>query len=304
MAATMKTETRIGTRERVEDDPNVAISLSDTVFWFLDQLGAEASPSNMRDDRSVEGDGVSKVLDWEEEEEEGDGDELARVEENKETLSKTSAVEKRIREATRQGLKDAQKEGNVCVCRRKVAGTCRSCLMREIAIRLRNSGYNCALCKTKWKSSPDMPSGEHTFLDVIDDNVSQQKKEIRVIIELSFRAEFEMGWENYEYKRLVSRLPEAFVGKAEKLKALIKILCSAAKKSMESNKMHMGPWRKQNYMQAKWFSLCDRTETLSRLTEQDSTEQPIRGTRASNSMLTVALLDILPNMPYKALMVV
>lgn len=76
---------------------------------------------------------------------------------------------------------------------------------------------------------------------------------IRVVIELNFRAEFEMARANEEYNRLVNRLPEVFVGKTERLKAVIKIMCAAAKKCMKEKKMHIAPWRKHKYMQAKWL---------------------------------------------------
>ena len=94
-------------------------------------------------------------------------------------------------------------------------------------------------------------------MEVVDSS-SGKKGEVRVVIELNFRAEFEMARANAEYNRLVSRLPEVFVGKSERLKALIKILCHAAKKCMKEKKMHMGPWRKHKYVQAKWFGTCER----------------------------------------------
>jgi len=33
--------------------------------------------------------------------------------------------------------------------------------MREISGRLQKAGYNSAVCKTKWRSSPDIPSGKY-----------------------------------------------------------------------------------------------------------------------------------------------
>lgn len=80
-----------------------------------------------------------------------------------------------------------------------------------------------------------------------------------MIIELNFRAEFEMARANEEYNMLIKRLPEMFVGKIERLLGLVKILCAAAKKCMKEKKMHMGPWRKHCYMQAKWLRTCERT---------------------------------------------
>lgn len=143
--------------------------------------------------------------------------------------------------------------------------------------------------------------GEHTFLDVVD-NSSSKKGEVRVIVELNFRAEFEMARASEEYNRLVNRLPEIFVGKVERLQNLIKILCSAAKKCMKEKKMHMGPWRKQKYMQAKWLGACKRTTLTPPLSMGQSDRlRP----RPKASMLTVDLLgDMMPNMHCTAVAVV
>ena len=79
-----------------------------------------------------------------------------------------------------------------------------------------------------------------------------------MIIELNFRAEFEMARASEEYNGLVSKLPEVYVGKIERLSNIIKVLCMGAKKCMKENKMHMGPWRKHKYMQAKWLGSCHK----------------------------------------------
>ena len=99
--------------------------------------------------------------------------------------------------------------------------------------------------------------GEHAYIDVVEDG-KETKGPVRVVIEICFRAEFEMARGSDEYKRLVDRLPEVFVGKPERLKMVVKSVCAAAKKCMEDNKMHMPPWRKSKYMQAKWLSPCER----------------------------------------------
>lgn len=136
-----------------------------------------------------------------------------------------------------------------------------------------------------------LSTGEHTYLDVVEKS-SSKKGEVRVVIELNFRAEFEMARASEEYNLLINRLPEVFVGKAERLRTLIKILCSAAKKCMRDNKMHMGPWRKHKYMQAKWFGTCERT------TMSDSPFPAVfsdRPPKPRASMLTFDLLEKLPN---------
>nr|DAD40961.1 TPA_asm: hypothetical protein HUJ06_015284 [Nelumbo nucifera] len=185
---------------------------------------------------------------------------------------------KALMSSTKFALRESQLKGNIC---------------REVSDHLRKAGYDCAICKSKWRSSPDIPS-EHTYLDVLEK--SPKKGEVRVVIELNFRAEFEVPRAKDEY----NRLPEVFVGKAERLRTLIKILCFAAKECMKENKMHMAPWRKHKYMQAKWFGACERTmpAPLFPVGSSDRTAKP----RAS--MLTFDLLEKLPNLHCTAVEVV
>jgi uncharacterized protein (TIGR01615 family) len=137
-------------------------------------------------------------------------------------------------------------------------------------------------------------AGEHTFLDVID-KTNPKKGEVRVMIELNFKAEFEMAKGSDEYKKLIKKLPEIFVGKEERLSNLIKILCMAAKKCMKDKKMHLGPWRKQKYMEAKWLGPCERnTSTIS--LPIGYAERIIAKPKSRASMLTIDLLEKLPTL--------
>ncbi|THG01182.1 uncharacterized protein LOC114295655 [Camellia sinensis] len=277
-----------------------AMSLSDTIFEFLDECcdgSTETTYSHCY--------GENEEIDEDDEKEN-----TKNGEDNKafwetqhqllhDTLCRSSSLESRIRNATKEALKEAQMGGGFCVCRRPVAGGCRSCLVREICGRLQKASFNSAICKSKWKSSPDIPSGEHTFLDVVD-NSNSKNQEIRVIIELNFRAEFEVARASEEYNKLIRKLPEVFVGKVERLHNLIKVLCCAAKKCMKENKMHMGPWRKYRYMQAKWLGTCERTTWTPPLSTVCPGSAP-RPRRAS--MLTVDLLENLPNLHRTAVQV-
>ncbi|XP_058201974.1 uncharacterized protein LOC131316575 [Rhododendron vialii] len=282
---------------KYESSGEPGMNLSDTVFEFFDESYAGSPEST--DGRDY---GENEEIDEEEEEESS-----RNVEDDRgfwetqpqllhDTLFRSSSLESRIRRATKEALKEAQMAGNLCVCRRPVAGGCRNCLMRVICGHLRNAGFNSAICKSKWRSSPYIPSGEHTFLDVVD-NPSSKKGEIRVMIELNFRAEFEISRASEEYKLLIEKLPEVFVGKVERLQNLIKILCSAAKKCMKENKMHMAPWRKHKYMQAKWLSAsCERTAAQPLVVAARFPGRTAGAAKPRASMLTVDLMDNMPNM--------
>ncbi|KAL2496861.1 hypothetical protein Fot_40618 [Forsythia ovata] len=166
------------------------------------------------------------------------------------TLYRTTALESKIRQATKDALRELDSVGVNCSCRKMLSYGCRSCRQKEICDRLQTAGFNCVICKSKWRSSLEIPAGEHTYLEV--QNVTK-KGEVKVIIELNFHAEFKIIRSSEEYNRLIKRLPEIFVGKIERLRSLIKILCSASKKCMMERKMYMAPWRKHKYMQAKWL---------------------------------------------------
>jgi uncharacterized protein (TIGR01615 family) len=88
-------------------------------------------------------------------------------------------------------------------------------------------------------------------------------KAVRVVVELSFRAEFEVARASAEYRALVTALPEVYVGRADRLRAVVKVMCAAAKQCMKENNMHMGPWRKHKYMQSKWLGTTERMEAAA-----------------------------------------
>ncbi|GMJ06409.1 hypothetical protein like AT4G32480 [Hibiscus trionum] len=210
------------------------------------------------------------------------------------TLFRTTSLESRIRQATKEVLRELDTVGVHCACRRPVAGYCRKCMQRELSVRLQSLGFNCYICKSKWRSSPEIPSGEHTYLEVLDKS-NPQKGDVRVVIELNFRAEFEMARANEEYNKLITPLSELFVGKTERLRAVIKILCVAAKKCMKEQKMHLAPWRTHKYMQAKWLGTYERT-TPAPL----PVGIPDRPQKPKSSMLTFDLRENLPAMHYTA----
>lgn len=135
----------------------------------------------------------------------------------------------------------------------------------------------------------------------VTDKSSEKRGEVKVVIELNFRAEFEMARANENYNRLISRLPEVFVGKVERLRVLIKILCSAAKKCMKEQKMHLAPWRKHKYVQAKWLiGTCERLATAPAPVTGDYVRPP----KPKASMLTCDLLGNFPGLHCTAVEVV
>ncbi|KAI9121115.1 hypothetical protein K1719_008148 [Acacia pycnantha] len=298
-------------RRREKEDP----SAGDFEFDFLDDGVGEVLAKSSSSEECC-----SNEIELPDDDDVDERDSDASVEENRSfwdnqqqllqsVICRTSSIETGVRNATKEEVKEIHNAETACGCGSQVALiSCRRCLMTEVSRRLQSLGYNSTLCKTKWRTSKDIPAGEHNFIDVID-NTNSKKGDVRVIIELNFRAEFEMARGSEDYNRLVGRLPEVFVGKAERLRNVIKIMCTAAKKCMEQKKMHLGPWRRQRYMQAKWLGPCERNTsnwTDNNNNNNSPADQRMTTTKSKPkaSMLTVDLLDKLPNIHCKAVAVV
>ncbi|KAF8751430.1 hypothetical protein HU200_012106 [Digitaria exilis] len=238
----------------MEEAMDGEMSLSNMVLGFLEDFERERRPENHHDDDegSSGGDTAESRAFWQ-----------TQHSQLHEALAKTSQAESRIRADTEAAIKTMRAAG-ACSCsgRPAAGGDCRRCMLRHVAERLRDAGYNSALCKSKWTRSPDIPaSGEHSYVDVVVQ--TRSGKAVRVVVELSFRAEFEMARAGAEYRALVAALPEVFVGRADRLRGVVKAMCAAAKQCMKENNMHMGPWRKHKYMQAKWLGTPERTAPVA-----------------------------------------
>ncbi|KAK8495673.1 hypothetical protein V6N12_005580 [Hibiscus sabdariffa] len=128
---------------------------------------------------------------------------------------------------------------------------------RNVMAYLREVGHNAAICKTKWSSSGGLTAGNYEFIDVVQ-SVSPTWQ-IRYFVDLDFTSEFEIARPTGEYSRLLHHLPRVFVGKDEELKRTVKVMSEWVKKSLKSKELTLPPWRKNRYMQNKWFGPYRRT---------------------------------------------
>ncbi|XP_047334275.1 uncharacterized protein LOC124937974 [Impatiens glandulifera] len=108
-------------------------------------------------------------------------------------------------------------------------------------------GYDASVCKSRWEKSPSYPSGEYEYIDVII-------KRERLLIDIDFKSEFEIARSTSSYKTILQALPMIFVGKTDRLQQMILTISEAARQSLKKKGMHIPPWRKAEYMTAKWLS--------------------------------------------------
>lgn len=98
----------------------------------------------------------------------------------------------------------------------------------------------------------DFNSGEYEYIDAVVEGE-------RLIIDIDFRSEFEIARSTGTYKAILQSLPYIFVGKSDRLCQIVAAVSEAAKQSLKKKGMHVPPWRKADYMLAKWLSAsCTR----------------------------------------------
>lgn len=131
-------------------------------------------------------------------------------------------------------------------------------LKKWIVFRLKMDNYEAHLCQTSWSTPFGPPSvfkfrGDYDFVEVVM-REKEKCKEMRLIVDMDFRSQFELARPTANYQELTNALPLIFVGSEEKLEKLISLTCFAAKHSLRERGLHIPPWRRAKYMHSKWLS--------------------------------------------------
>lgn len=117
-------------------------------------------------------------------------------------------------------------------------------------------GYDASICKSRWEKCSSFPAGEYEYVDVLIEGD-------RLIVDIDFRSEFEIARSTKAYRLILQVLPIIFVGKADRLQRIVSIVSEAAKQSLKKKGMPCPPWRKAEYVMAKWLSPCTRATPQS-----------------------------------------
>ncbi|KAL1200074.1 hypothetical protein V5N11_030299 [Cardamine amara subsp. amara] len=130
-------------------------------------------------------------------------------------------------------------------------------LKKIVVDGLLSLGYDSSICKSKWDKNKtrSIPAGEYEYIDVIVNGE-------RFIIDVDFRSEFEIARQTSAYKALLQSLPLIFVGKSDRIRQIVSMVSEAAKQSLKKKGMYFPPWRKADYMRAKWLSSCTRNSAM------------------------------------------
>ncbi|KAF8388148.1 hypothetical protein HHK36_026814 [Tetracentron sinense] len=167
----------------------------------------------------------------------------------------------------------SKSERNLLADTAKIVDKNKTCKRKEDCRRIVTDGisalgYDASICKSRWEKSPSYPAGEYEYVDVIVDGE-------RLLIDVDFRSEFEIARSTGNYKSVLQSLPHIFVGKPDRLQQIISIVSEAAKQSLKKKGMHIPPWRKAEYMRAKWLSPYTRTTSPSIKPDENAKEHDI-----------------------------
>ncbi|KAK9075335.1 hypothetical protein SSX86_003658 [Deinandra increscens subsp. villosa] len=113
------------------------------------------------------------------------------------------------------------------------------------------AGYTVSICKSRWEKTSTYPAGEYEYIDAMNEGN-------RLIVDIDFRSEFEIARSTKSYRAVLQMLPYIFVGKPDRLQSIINIVSDAAKQSLKKKGMPLPPWRRADYVKAKWLSPCNR----------------------------------------------
>ncbi|KAF7847875.1 hypothetical protein BT93_L2491 [Corymbia citriodora subsp. variegata] len=123
---------------------------------------------------------------------------------------------------------------------------------RRLTARLCDRGFDAGLCKSRWEKTGRLPAGDYQYIDV---NVH----DTRYIAEVSLAGEFEIARPTDRITSLLKLFPPIFIGQPEELKQVVRIMSTAIRQSLKKKGLLVPPWRKNSYMQNKWFSSYKRT---------------------------------------------
>ncbi|CAH2052981.1 unnamed protein product [Thlaspi arvense] len=152
--------------------------------------------------------------------------------------------------------------------------------LRKIVIDgLSSLGYDSSVCKSKWNKTRSIPSGEYEYIDVIMNGE-------RFLVDVDFQSEFEIARQTNAYKSLLQSLPFIFVGKPDRIRQIVSIVSEAAKQSLKKKGMHFPPWRKADYMRAKWLSSYTRNRG------DNSQEPPVSSTAVAGPELDCSEIEL------------
>ncbi|CAI5487674.1 unnamed protein product [Closterium sp. Naga37s-1] len=191
-------------------------------------------------------------------------------------------------------------------------------LRRAVMCLLRSKGYDAAVCKARWEHSKGLPGGTYEYIDVIlpchgnnstttssstvnntstsasatataatAANPSPFSPSDRIIIDIEFRAQFQIARPTFAFDAVVHSAPIIFVGRLNRLLKITEVLADATRQSLREQGLHLPPWRRAEYLRTKWAGPYRRT--TNQIPRSGSSTQLAGGLGASPGALAGAV---------------
>ena len=135
----------------------------------------------------------------------------------------------------------------------------RSEFQRAVVFRLREEGYDVAICQTSWLATQDIAAGNYEYIDVVGmvhgkATTTSCTPGERYIVDLGFTTEFAVARPTAAYALVLEALPRVLVARANVVRKVVKVAGKEARRSLKDQGLTVPPWRKKRFMAAKWFS--------------------------------------------------
>ncbi|KAM7263322.1 hypothetical protein ACFE04_001005 [Oxalis oulophora] len=156
---------------------------------------------------------------------------------------------------------------------------------RRLMAALRERGFDAGLCKSRWEKFGRHPSGSYDYIDVNHNGV-------RYIVEVYLAGQFEIARPTHNYSSLLNSFPHIVIAKPDEMKQIVRIMCASIRESMKKMGLHVPPWRRNGYTQAKWFGPYKRT------TREFSTKSTSSTDENSKARLSIGF-KVFPVMPHR-----
>lgn len=97
-----------------------------------------------------------------------------------------------------------------------------------------------------------LAAGDYEYIDVLTNTHD------RLLVDIDFRGQFQIARATNQYAAALGLIPPVYVGRADRLQQLVDFMTVATKRSLQKRSMHLPPWRRAEYMRAKWLSTYKR----------------------------------------------
>ncbi|KAM0875615.1 hypothetical protein ACQ4PT_036684 [Festuca glaucescens] len=127
-----------------------------------------------------------------------------------------------------------------------------------LAASLLAMGHDAALCLSRWDKSSSHPAGEHAYVDVLLPAGSERVDRERVIVDVDFRSQFEVARPHQGLPRRAAAAAVGVRGQGGPPAPPGGRGRGLGARQPEEARPHLPPWRKPEYMRAKWLSPYER----------------------------------------------